>query len=63
MRIGSESAARRSWDQPTTSRVSATSIRQRAMMSGEMLPWVLLLILALAIVAVLLWPLGRLPWP
>jgi hypothetical protein len=37
--------------------------RRRAMMTGEMAPWVLLLILALAILAVLLWPLGRLPWP
>jgi hypothetical protein len=33
------------------------------MMTREMLPWVLLLILALAILAVLLWPLGRLLWP
>jgi hypothetical protein len=33
------------------------------MMTREMLPWVLVLILALAILAVLLWPLGRLRWP
>ena len=33
------------------------------MMTREMLPWVLVLILALDILAVLLWPLGRLPWP
>ena len=33
------------------------------MMTREMLPWVLVLILALAILSVLLWPLGRLPWP
>jgi len=33
------------------------------MMTREMLPWILVLILVLAVIAVLLWPLGRLPWP
>ncbi len=32
-------------------------------MTREMIPWMLVLFLVLAILAVLLWPLGRLPWP